>query len=108
MADSDSVSDDQAAVDSNALPFLTSGSGIDGLLKQSPEDFCVDEVPAYEASGEGEFLFLHIEKRGIPTPDLLRHIEQNTFSQASRHWMRRPKRCSGSYQTVRVRSGCGE
>ncbi len=41
MADSDSVSDDQAAVDSNALPFLTSGSGIDGLLKQSPEDFCV-------------------------------------------------------------------
>ena len=76
MADSDSVSDDQAAVDSNALPFLTSGSGIDGLLKQRPEDFCVDEVPAYEASGEGEFLFLHIEKRGIPTPDLLRHIEQ--------------------------------
>jgi tRNA pseudouridine13 synthase len=63
-------------MDSGTLPFLTSGDGIGGLLKQSPEDFFVDEIPAYEASGEGEFLFLHIEKRGIPTPDLLRHIEK--------------------------------
>ena len=76
MPDSDRVSDDRPAMDSGTLPFLTSGDGIGGLLKQSPEDFFVDEIPAYEASGEGEFLFLHIEKRGIPTPDLLRHIEK--------------------------------
>jgi tRNA pseudouridine13 synthase len=63
-------------MNSESLPFLTSGSGIDGLIKQSPEDFFVDEIPAYETSGEGEFLFLHVEKRGIPTPDLIRHIEQ--------------------------------
>jgi len=75
MTDSDRVSDDQPAESVDALPFLTGGPGIGGLLKQSPEDFVVDEIPAYEACGEGEFLFLHIEKRGIPTPDLLRHIE---------------------------------
>lgn len=76
MPDSDRVSDDRPAMDSGPLPFLTSCDGIGGLLKQSLEDFFVDEIPAYEASGEGEFLFLHIEKRGIPTPDLLRHIEK--------------------------------
>ena len=76
MEDSGSISEDQVAANSNSLPLLTSGFGIGGLLKQSPEDFFVDEVPAYDASGEGEFLFLHIEKRGIPTPDLLRHIER--------------------------------
>ncbi|NQV28592.1 MAG: tRNA pseudouridine(13) synthase TruD [Rhodopirellula sp.] len=76
MPDSDRVSDDQLAVSTDALPFLTVGAGIGGLLKQSPEDFFVDEIPAYEASGEGDFLFLHIEKRGLATPDLLRHIER--------------------------------
>lgn len=76
MSDSDRVSDDQPVANADTLPFLTSGPGIGGLIKQSPEDFFVDEIPAYEASGEGEFLFLHIEKRGLATPDLLRHIEQ--------------------------------
>lgn len=75
MSDSDSVSDDHPAMNSDELPFLTSGCGIGGLIKQSPEDFFVDEIPAYEACGEGEFLFLHVEKRGIGTPDLLRHLE---------------------------------
>lgn len=76
MSESDRVSDDQPATESDAFPYLTPGPGIDGLLKQQPEDFFVDEIPAYEASGEGEFLFLHIEKRSLSTPDLLRHIEQ--------------------------------
>lgn len=75
MPDSDRVADNQPVADSDALPFLTTGAGIGGLLKQTPEDFFVDEIPAYEASGEGEFLFLHIEKRDLSTPDLLRHIE---------------------------------
>lgn len=76
MTDSDPVANDESFASSDALPFLTNAPGIGGLLKQSPDDFFVDEIPVYEASGEGDFLFLHIEKRGIPTPDLLRHIEQ--------------------------------
>ncbi|MDA1163947.1 MAG: tRNA pseudouridine(13) synthase TruD [Planctomycetota bacterium] len=72
--DPDQVIDGQAAAASSELPFLTTGPGIGGILKQSPEDFFVDEIPAYEPSGEGEFLFVRIEKRGLSTPDLVRHI----------------------------------
>lgn len=39
--------------------------GIGGRIKQSPEDFEVEELPAYEPSGQGEFLYLWIEKRGM-------------------------------------------
>ena len=37
--------------------------GICGVIKQQPEDFEVEEIAAYEPSGEGEHLFLWIEKR---------------------------------------------
>ncbi len=40
----------------------------------SPEDFVVEEVPAYVPSGEGEHLYLWIEKRDFPAEQLLRHI----------------------------------
>ena len=39
--------------------------GIGGQIKTQPEDFEVEEVPAYEPSGQGEHLFLWIEKRGM-------------------------------------------
>jgi tRNA pseudouridine13 synthase len=41
------------------------GSG--GRLKTEPEDFRVEELPAYLPSGEGEHLYLWIEKRGHDT-----------------------------------------
>ncbi len=54
------------------LPFLTPAqAGCGGLLKQAPEDFFVEEMPAYPPSGDGEHLFLFVEKRGITTPDLV-------------------------------------
>ncbi len=57
------------------LPFLTADCpGIGGSLKQQPEDFDVEEIPAYLPSGTGEHLFLWIEKRGIAAPELSRHI----------------------------------
>ena len=47
-------------------PLLTAGTaGIGGRIKQTPEDFEVEEIPAYEPSGTGEHLFLWIEKRGM-------------------------------------------
>ena len=47
-------------------PLLTSDlPGIGGRIKQSPEDFEVEEIPAYEPSGQGEFLYLWIEKRDL-------------------------------------------
>lgn len=57
------------------LPYATPdlpGSG--GTLRASPEDFRVDEVPAYVPSGAGPHLYLRIEKRGRTTPDALRAI----------------------------------
>ncbi|MEC7582903.1 MAG: tRNA pseudouridine(13) synthase TruD [Planctomycetota bacterium] len=45
-----------------------------GRYKVEPEDFVVDELPAYEPAGEGEHLWLWIEKRGMSTLDLCRDL----------------------------------
>ena len=47
-------------------PLVTADlPGIGGRLKSQPEDFEVEEVPAYEPSGQGDFLYLWVEKRGV-------------------------------------------
>src|SRR5829696_4946933 len=49
-----------------APPLLTADlPGIGGKLKSVPEDFEVEEIPAYEPSGLGDFLYLWIEKRDM-------------------------------------------
>lgn len=50
------------------------GSG--GVLRSDPADFVVDEIPAYEASGEGEHALVHIEKTGMTTPEAIRRVAQ--------------------------------
>ncbi|AKV03815.1 tRNA pseudouridine 13 synthase [Labilithrix luteola] len=45
-----------------------------GLIKSSPDDFVVDEIPAYEPSGSGEHLYVHFKKRGLNTDDAVRAI----------------------------------
>jgi tRNA pseudouridine13 synthase len=60
---------------SGPLPYVTAacpGSG--GRLKVSPEDFQVDELPAYLPSGAGPHLYLHVEKRGRTTRDVVRSL----------------------------------
>ncbi len=42
--------------------------GIGGVYKSKPEDFVVEEVPAYEPSGEGEHVYLWVECVGASTP----------------------------------------
>ncbi len=57
------------------LPFLTPDlPGIGGQLKQSPEDFVVEEIPVYEPTGTGEHLFLWIEKRDVSAPYLVKNL----------------------------------
>ena len=48
--------------------------GCGGRLKAVPEDFVVEEVPAYTPSGTGEHLFLWLEKRGMPAHALVAHV----------------------------------
>jgi len=56
-------------------PCLTAGlPGTGGRIKQQPEDFEVEEIPAYEPSGAGDHLFLWIEKRGLGAEFLLRQV----------------------------------
>jgi tRNA pseudouridine13 synthase len=57
------------------LPFVTAdlpGSG--GAVRATPEDFRVDELPAYLPSGSGPHLYLHVEKRGRTTRDAVRTL----------------------------------
>jgi tRNA pseudouridine13 synthase len=48
--------------------------GCGGAFKLVPEDFEVEELPAYEPSGEGEHLYLWVEKRGRDTRELVRAL----------------------------------
>lgn len=68
---------DQHRLEWIELPFLYPDLGpIRGRIKSRPEDFVVDEVPAYELSGEGDHLYVRIRKTGWPMEALLKHLEQ--------------------------------
>ena len=56
-------------------PYLTAElAGIGGIIKDSPDDFIVDEIPSYLPCGSGEHCYLTIEKRGITTLEAIRRI----------------------------------
>jgi len=48
--------------------------GIGGRIKSTPEDFDVEEIPAYEPCGAGDFLYLWVEKRGLGAEYFTRQI----------------------------------
>ncbi len=57
------------------LPRLNADApSIDAVIKRDPEDFVVEEVAAYEPCGEGEHLFLWIQKRDVSAEGLLQHL----------------------------------
>lgn len=57
------------------LPFLTADvPAVPARLKQRPEDFVVEELPAYAPTGEGEHVLLEVEKRGLSTPAALERV----------------------------------
>jgi tRNA pseudouridine13 synthase len=66
----------RAAAPLARLPFLTAHAGCGGRLKQTPEDFRVEELPLYRPGGSGEHLYLLVEKRGLTTPALLAHLRR--------------------------------
>ncbi len=56
-------------------PLLTADlPGVGGRIKAVPEDFEVEEIPAYPASGQGDFLYLWIEKRDMGAEYFVRQI----------------------------------
>lgn len=56
-------------------PYLTVQiPGCGGAIKESPDDFIVEEIPSYHPCGTGEHLYLTIEKRGVTTLEAIRRI----------------------------------
>jgi tRNA pseudouridine13 synthase len=57
------------------LPYLTADlPGIGGRIKVEPEDFEVEEIPAYAPCGTGDFLYLWIEKRDLGAEFFVRQV----------------------------------
>ncbi len=87
---------------------------IGGLIKQQPEDFEVEEIPAYQPGQPGEHLFLWIEKRDLSSPDLLQHVStvlnvaardigiagQKDRRAVTRQWISVPLRCGAGVSAL--------
>lgn len=57
------------------LPCVTAGlPGTGGRVRVAPEDFEVEEVPAYRPCGAGDHVYARIRKRGIPTLEAIARI----------------------------------
>jgi tRNA pseudouridine13 synthase len=57
------------------LPWLTRNlPGIGGRIKVHPEDFEVEELPAYQPSGNGAYLYLWTEKKGLGADYFVRQV----------------------------------
>lgn len=54
------------SIDPTHLPTAT--------IRTTPDDFIVDEIPAYPASGKGEHLFITLRKTGRTTIDVVREL----------------------------------
>ena len=54
---------------------LAAGAPI--LFRGADDGFEVDEIPSYLPSGSGEHLYLHIEKRGLSTPQVVKRLFNN-------------------------------
>jgi tRNA pseudouridine13 synthase len=60
-----------------SLPRLTGDlPGTGGTLRAEVEDFVVDEIPAYEPSGAGDFLYLWVEKRDMGAEFFAKQVAQ--------------------------------
>jgi len=51
----------------NALPRAHGPAVLAAWMRSEPDDFVVEEVDAFAASGSGEHLLLTVEKRGMNT-----------------------------------------
>ena len=49
-------------------------AAVGGRIGDAPEDFVVEEIPAYEPSGEGEQAYVWVEKRLQNTRDVAGHV----------------------------------
>ena len=59
------------------LPYSTGAlPGVGGVLRVAPEHFVVEEIPLYEASGEGPHLYINLTKANVTTKEVQQRLEQ--------------------------------
>lgn len=92
-----------------------------GLIKVTPEDFVVEELPAYLPSGDGEHLFLWIEKRDVSSDFLLGMLSralqirrddiglagQKDRRAVTRQWISVPASCEPRLDALKEYAGQG-
>lgn len=49
---------------------------IHGTIKDTPDDFVVEEIPLYEPCGEGDHLYVRLHRSGMTTRDVVRQLAQ--------------------------------
>ena len=59
---------------SSGLLYPAVNGAFSGTIKRHPEDFKVVEQLGFEPCGQGEHLFLFVQKRGLTTPQLIERI----------------------------------
>lgn len=60
-----------------SLPYITAElPGVGGALRAGPDDFVVEEVPLYEAQGDGQHLYVNITKVGLTTKEVQIGLER--------------------------------
>jgi tRNA pseudouridine13 synthase len=60
------------------LPYLTRDlPGVGGRIREALDDFRVEEMPLYEACGEGTHVYFQLRKAGIPTPAAVERIARH-------------------------------
>lgn len=57
-------------------PYVDSDPPASAVIRTVHEDFIVDEVLGFEPDGEGEHVFLRIEKQGVNSTDVVQQIAQ--------------------------------
>lgn len=57
-------------------PLAGPAPRVSGRLRCTPEDFIVREQLGFVPDGDGEHAFLHLEKRGLNTPDLAQRLSE--------------------------------
>jgi len=100
----------EQAIDPDRLPRTNAtGPRVAGRIKVLPEDFAVDEVPAYPFEGDGPHVYLRDEKCDLAGPELLRRmsralgVPEGELGMAgtkdrravTRQWISVPESCAG-------------
>lgn len=61
----------------SASPLTADLPALGGRLRERPEDFFVEEQPLYVPCGEGEHVYLFVERRNLSTLDVVRRLARH-------------------------------